>query len=232
MGSSHLDHLSASDSSPDDSSSGASSANHSASTDEDPLFSGEDHTGSFMIDLRIHTDDPRRRELIKRYWTLDERGSDFDEPFSDLKEDFGLARGGIVGIVRSDSTAVSGVHRCTGCGRRKTFDCRKEFRDTPTQKAFVCERCAEKGRSSSDERDGSDLGTDGEEKIDPRTDGPQVEPKGAARREGALGEVETEDVSSESTSSPHRHSLQAAAQSLDEARRHLEGIARQAVEGE
>lgn len=59
-----------------------------------------------------------------------------------IKEDFGLSRGAILGIVRSGSRAVSEIHVCR-CGARKEFDSRKDFRSTPTQKPYVCEECKE-----------------------------------------------------------------------------------------
>lgn len=104
--------------------------------------SDDDFGGSLMIDLRIHTSDPRRRDLIRRYWKLGRSGSDFVEPFDAPKRDFGLSRGGIVGIVRSDSTALSSAHRCTECGKPKEFDCWNDLRDNPKQKPFTCEDCA------------------------------------------------------------------------------------------
>lgn len=100
-----------------------------------------------MIDLKISTDQERRREQIRRYWRLDANGSDFAESMDTLKEDFGLSQGAILGIVRSNSRAVSKIHKCD-CGHRKEFDSRKDFRSTPKQKPFVCPKCHENGASS------------------------------------------------------------------------------------
>jgi len=95
-----------------------------------------------MIDLSIFAEKDRRRQLISRYWKLSSPGNDFAEPMKQIKEDFGLSRGAILGIVRSGSRAVSQIHVCR-CGRRKEFDSRKDFRSTPTQKPYVCEECKE-----------------------------------------------------------------------------------------
>ncbi len=122
---------------------------HAAGTSTLPP--SDDLTGSYMIDLQIHTDDPRRRELIERYWRLAQGGGDFAEPLDTLKEEFGLSRGGIVGIVRAESTAESGVHLCTGCGDPKEFDCRKDYRSTPKQRPFVCQDCATKSANAGPE---------------------------------------------------------------------------------
>ena len=103
-----------------------------------------------MIDLKISTDHKRRREQIRRYWRLDANGSDFAESMDTLKEDFDLSQGAILGIVRSNSRAVSKIHRCD-CGHRKEFDSRKDFRSTPKQKPFVCPECHENGATSGAE---------------------------------------------------------------------------------
>lgn len=95
-----------------------------------------------MIDLSIFAEKDRRRQLISRYWELSSPGNDFAEPMKQIKEDFGLSRGAILGIVRSGSRAVSEIHVCR-CGARKEFDSRKDFRSTPTQKPYVCEECKE-----------------------------------------------------------------------------------------
>ncbi len=95
-----------------------------------------------MIDLSIFAEKDRRRQLISRYWELSPPGNDFAEPMKQIKEDFGLSRGAILGIVRSGSRAVSEIHVCR-CGARKEFDSRKDFRSTPTQKPYVCEECKE-----------------------------------------------------------------------------------------
>jgi hypothetical protein len=95
-----------------------------------------------MIDLSIFAEKDRRRQLISRYWELSSSGTDFAEPMKQIKEDFGLSRGAILGIVRSGSRAVSKIHMCR-CGARKEFDSRKDFRSTPTQKPYVCEECKE-----------------------------------------------------------------------------------------
>jgi hypothetical protein len=106
-----------------------------------------------MIDLKISTDDECKRELIRRYWKLAVNGSGFAESMETLKEDFGLSRGAILGIVRSNSRAVSKIHQCE-CGHRKTFDSRKDFRSTPKQKPFVCPKCRENGAANGAEASG------------------------------------------------------------------------------
>lgn len=115
-----------------------------------------------MIDLEILTDDERKRELIRRYWKLNSSGTDFAESLETLKKEFGLSRGSILGIVRSNSRAVSKIHVCE-CGHRKVFDCRKDFRSTPKRKPFVCQECAKEETSGSAEADTStsDLSSSG-----------------------------------------------------------------------
>lgn len=108
---------------------------------------------STMIDLRISADQKRRREQIRRYWKLDASGSDFAESMDTLKEDFELSQGAILGIVRSNSRAVSKIHECD-CGHRKEFDSRKDFRSTPKQKPFVCPECHENGAANGAETSG------------------------------------------------------------------------------
>jgi hypothetical protein len=95
-----------------------------------------------MIDLEILTDDQRKRELIQRYWKLGSSGNDFSVSLKTLKAEFELSRGAILGIVRSNSRAVSRIHQCK-CGSRKEFDSRKDFRSTPKQKPYVCQECQE-----------------------------------------------------------------------------------------
>lgn len=205
--------------------------------------SDDDFGGSFMIDLRIHTSDPRRRELIRRYWKLGRSGSDFAEPFDALKRDFGLSRGGIVGIVRSDSTALSGVHRCTECGKPKEFDCRKDFRDTPKQKPFTCEDCAKakpvgttapvdtaggQAPVERSEKEGA-LGFKGvsKEKDIQRGEEDRVTASdaGVDAEENAGTEADLEgETEMETLGRP----LRAAARELVEASRHLRGLARRA----
>ena len=108
---------------------------------------------STMIDLKISADQKRRREQIRRYWKLDASGSDFAESMDTLKEDFELSQGAILGIVRSNSRAVSKIHECD-CGHRKEFDSRKDFRSTPKQKPFVCPECHENGAANGAETSG------------------------------------------------------------------------------
>lgn len=100
-----------------------------------------------MINLQFFTDDERKRELITRYWKLGPRGRDFAEPMETLKEEFGLSRGGILGIVRTSSNAVSEIHKCE-CGRLKLFSSRKDFRSTPKQTPYVCQQCQEEASSN------------------------------------------------------------------------------------
>lgn len=113
-----------------------------------------------MIDLQIFTDVGRRKELIRRYWKLNDSGNDFEEPMDSIKDDFNLSRGAILGIIRSKSRAVSQIHECE-CGHQKVFDSRKDFRSTPKQKPFVCETCQETG---SDEHPGGDVHRPSEKK--------------------------------------------------------------------
>ena len=220
---------------------------NAASTASSPASgpSAEGSGGSFMIDLRIHTSDPRRRELIRRYWKLGPGGSDFAEPFEALKSDFGLSRGGIVGIVRSDSTAFSGIHRCSGCGKRKEFDCRKDFRDTPKQKPYTCEKCAnarreqagaarrqaavetpkEEGASKPEGAPGPE-GISKEKKISREEEGHST----AEEVEACAGENASADADSQAEAEMETlgRPLRAAARELAEASRHLKGLARRA----
>jgi flagellar biosynthesis GTPase FlhF len=89
-----------------------------------------------MIDLRIDTDDEQKREIIQQYWALDPDGS-FSTSMKSIKAEFGLSRGAIVGIVRSESTALSRIHQCQ-CGKKKEFDSRADFRSTPKMTSYSC----------------------------------------------------------------------------------------------
>jgi len=89
-----------------------------------------------MIDLRIDTDDEQKRKIIQKYWALDPDGS-FSTAMKSIKKEFGLSRGAIVGIVRSESTALSRIHQCE-CGKRKAFDSRADFRSTPKMTSYSC----------------------------------------------------------------------------------------------
>jgi hypothetical protein len=103
-----------------------------------------------MIDLRIHTDEPWRQDLIRRYWKHGASGG-FEESLDALTDEYRLSRGSILGIVRSGSTAYSEVHYCAECGAQKTFDSRKDLRETPKQQTFLCEDCRPGGSEEAAE---------------------------------------------------------------------------------
>lgn len=97
-----------------------------------------------MIDVQYETDDPKRHEIIKRYFATDERGR-FLEDVSEIASDHGMTWKQILSIVRSCSTALSTVHRCKVCGKQKEFTSRQDIRENRTMETYLCSRkCREK----------------------------------------------------------------------------------------
>lgn len=95
-----------------------------------------------MIEVFVFTDDPVRRDIIERYWRC-LNGSSFAEPLSSIEGEYGLTRGGILQVVHADSRAISKVIQCRSCDRMREFRSRKDFRETPTQSTFVCDKCSQ-----------------------------------------------------------------------------------------
>jgi len=93
-----------------------------------------------MIDIHYETDDPKRRELVDRYFATNERGQ-FVENVTDIAADYGMTWKQVLAIVRSCCTALSSVHRCEVCDRRKEFTSRKDIRENRTMDTFTCARC-------------------------------------------------------------------------------------------
>jgi predicted transcriptional regulator len=105
-----------------------------------------------MIDVQYKTDDPKRREIVERYFATDERGR-FLEDVSEIASDHGMTWKQILSIVRSCSTALSTVHRCEICGRQKEFTSRQDIRENRTMGAYLCSRkCREKYRREEQDR--------------------------------------------------------------------------------
>ena len=99
-----------------------------------------------MIDVQYETDDPKRREIVKRYFATDEHGRFLDD-VSEIASDHGMTWKQILSIVRSCSTALSTVHQCEVCGRQKEFTSRQDIRENRTMDAYLCSRkCREKSR--------------------------------------------------------------------------------------
>jgi len=93
-----------------------------------------------MIEIHYETDDPEQRELVDRYFATDERGQ-FVENVTDIAADYGMTWKQVLSVVRSCCTALSGVHRCEVCNRRKEFTSRKDIRDNRTMDTYTCKRC-------------------------------------------------------------------------------------------
>lgn len=105
-----------------------------------------------MIEIKYETDNPERREIVERYFDMDDRGR-FLEDVTEIAADYGMTWKQVVSVVRSSSTALSTVHRCEVCGKRKEFTSRQDIRENRTTGIHLCSRvCREAERQRKEKK--------------------------------------------------------------------------------
>lgn len=95
------------------------------------------------IVFEVYTASPSERELVARYWALNEDGS-FREHVADLLPYADIPNSqGLVKHIQQISSAWDTEQTCERCGSFKVLSCRTDFRPRPMSDILVCQACRE-----------------------------------------------------------------------------------------
>jgi len=100
---------------------------------------------AMKLELEIHTDDERTRELCSRYWQLAD-GKTFAFKLSELSREYKLTAAAIRKLVNDSSTAFSAKFSCVQCGAPRPFKSRTDYTENSryySWHSWVCDTCVE-----------------------------------------------------------------------------------------
>ncbi len=98
-----------------------------------------------MIDLEIHTNDPKAKLACLRYWNLNQ-DDEFTENVPLLASEYGMNMSAFIRFVNKHSTAYHKEVVCNECGKRYVYASRSDYKQThlPVKGFYTCDSCKER----------------------------------------------------------------------------------------